>query len=140
MTRAASRRAQHGFTLIEVLVSILIFSFGLLGFAGLQARAIQFAVSAEDTNRAALLANDMAATMVAKNAVDPSGVAISADVTAWQARVAASPASGGLPNGTGTVTVSTPKLATLTVQWRAPSGSASAANDTNRYVTQVVLP
>ena len=31
---------QQGFALLEVLVSILIFSFGVLGLVGLQARAI----------------------------------------------------------------------------------------------------
>jgi type IV pilus assembly protein PilV len=49
--------------LIEALVSILIFSFGVLGLIGLQASAINFSVDAEDRNRAALFANEIASSM-----------------------------------------------------------------------------
>ena len=60
MTRCQpSRRRQAGMSLIEVLTAVLIFSIGILGLVGLHARATQFSVSAEDTNRAALLANEM---------------------------------------------------------------------------------
>ena len=51
---------QQGFALLEVLVSILIFSFGVLGLDRLQARAITLSTDAEDRNRAALLASDIA--------------------------------------------------------------------------------
>ena len=47
---------QRGVTLIEVLVSVLIMSFGILGIVALQARAIQFSLDADDRNRAALFA------------------------------------------------------------------------------------
>lgn len=43
---AASPRRQRGMSLIEVLVAMLVTTVGLLGFAGLQSRAM---VSAEDT-------------------------------------------------------------------------------------------
>ena len=38
-------------------------SVGLLGLIGLQARAVNFSVNAEDRNRAALFANDVASGM-----------------------------------------------------------------------------
>jgi type IV pilus assembly protein PilV len=123
---------QSGFTLIEILVAILIFSFGLLGFVGLQARAIQFSVGAEDSNRASLLANEMAATMVLKNTVDTA--ALATDITAWQAR-ASSPATG-LPNGAASAAQTTASAVTLTLTWRAPSASGTPS----KYVTQVYLP
>jgi type IV pilus assembly protein PilV len=126
-----------GFTLIEILVALLIFSFGLLGFVGLQARAIQHSVSAEDSNRAALLANEMGSTILLSS---QSGAASApdADVTAWKARVS-TPASGGLPNGEGTVT-GTGNTLTVTITWQPPSAASGAANSVNRYFTQVVVP
>jgi type IV pilus assembly protein PilV len=131
---------QAGLTLIEVLVAILIFSFGLLGFVGLQARAIQFSVGAEDTNRAALLANEMGTLLVTRL---PPGVAIdlsglSTDIAAWQAR-AASATGAGLPNGAASVAASG-NAATITVTWRPANAASNGAASTNRYVTDVVLP
>ena len=124
--------AQIGLTLIEVLVAILIFSFGLLGFVGLQARAIQYSTSAEDSNRAALLANEMASTLALNRTVTPTPAAL----TAWQTRVQDT-AGSGLPNGQGAVdTVGT--VATITITWQATTAASGAANSVNRYVTQVV--
>ncbi len=131
-TRAA--RSQAGLTLIEVLVAILIFSFGLLGFVGLQARAIQYSMSAEDSNRAALLANELGAEMMMAGTVSLPASA----VAAWQAR-ASDPTGVGLPNGRGDIAVAG-NVATVTVRWRAPGAASGALNSENRYVTQVILP
>lgn len=125
-------KRQAGLTLIEVLVAILIFSFGLLGFVGLQARAIQYSMSAEDSNRAALLANEMATTLMLNRINTPTPAMLSA----WQTRVAAV-AGNGLPNGVGAVdTVGS--VATITITWQAPTAASGAANTVNRYVTQAV--
>lgn len=37
------RRAQSGFTLLEVLIAVLVLSFGLLGLAGMQLKGLQSA-------------------------------------------------------------------------------------------------
>ena len=130
-----STQRQSGMTLIEVLVAILIFSFGLLGFVGLQARAIQFSTSAEDSNRAALLANEIAAA-----AELTGGVTLPvATVDAWKARVSAA-GGAGLPNGVGTYTQTSPKTASITISWRAPQAAIGSANSVNQYVTQVIVP
>lgn len=136
--RRLRRPRQSGMTLIEVLVAILVFSFGLLGLAGLQVQALRFSTSAEDTNRAALLANQMAFAIVdtgkTNQAVDnPAGYG------PWQA-VVATPASGGLSNGVGTVVPVDATTATVTITWRATTARAGSANSTSRYVTQVALP
>lgn len=123
-------------TLIEVLVAILIFSFGLVGLVGLQARALQFSTSAEDTSRAALLANEMATTMVVNQTISPTTLA--SQITAWQAR-ASDATQGGLPNGAATVAASG-NVATITVTWNPPSAASAAFNSQNQYVTQVVIP
>jgi type IV pilus assembly protein PilV len=128
-----ARRRQSGMTLIEVLIAILLVSFGLMGFVALQARAVQFSIGAEDSNRAALLANEIAATMQLYQTVNPPA----ALYAAWQARVG-NAAVTGLPGGTGTVTALTGNTASVTITW-TPVNAASGAQ-AHQYVTQVVLP
>ena len=123
--------SQRGVSMIEVLVVIVLFSFGLIGMVGLQAKAVQVSVSAEDSSRAALLANEIASAMWAANSV----LLPSADITAWDLRVADA-ASRGLSNGVGTVTVAS-GVATVTVTWRAPQEPAAALHT---YSTQVQIP
>lgn len=130
-TVPAPRRARAGVALIEVLIALLVVSFGLLGLVGLQTRAHQYSASAEDTNRAALLANDIASAMWVSQSASVPGT----DYAAWQARVAA--AADGLPNGTGTVTTAG-NTATITVSWKPPRAAAAAAS--SRFVTQVLIP
>lgn len=124
---------QAGVALLEVLVAVLLFSLGILGLIGLQARAISFSADAEDRNRAALLANEVATLMwIRKSVTVPA-----ADLTAWQARVA-DPLSGGLPNGGGLVEVDgTGTAADVTITWRPPSRDTS---DGSTLTTRVVLP
>jgi len=94
------RRKQHGVALIETLVSILIFSFGVLGLLGLEASAITFSVDAEDRNRASLLANEIATYMWNQNSITIPA----AQYTTWQTTVSQPSQSLGLPSGTLTIT------------------------------------
>jgi type IV pilus assembly protein PilV len=130
--RLPARRAR-GMSMIEVLVAIVLISFGILGLVSLQARAVQFSVSAEDSQRAALLASEAATSMWAANSVSlPASAA-----EAWADRVA-DPAVAGLPNATGTIVVDAGgDIARITVQWRA---NHAASGQENRYVTDVVIP
>jgi type IV pilus assembly protein PilV len=57
------RKRQAGFTLIEVLVSVLILSIGLVGVAGLQAVSLQNNQSAFMRSQASALAYDLADRM-----------------------------------------------------------------------------
>lgn len=132
--KTSKRTAARGFSMIEMLVGILIVSFGLLGLITLQARALQVSVSSEDSQRAALLANEMASLMLNANTINVG----STDLAAWVAR-AADPASGGLPGGVGTVTVTNTTTARVTLTW-TPVQSTGAANDTHTYTTDVVIP
>jgi len=124
-------RRSRGLSMIEALVAIVLISFGILGLASLMAKAVQFSVSAEDSQRAALLASEITTAMWGANSVTLTP----AVVTAWAARVA-NPAVAGLPNGVGSVDV-TANVARVTVQWRAPR---AAVGEENRYVTDVVIP
>ncbi len=60
--RACIRRKnnQTGFSLIEVLVTLVILSFGLLGVAGLLVSGVSNAASSEAMSKASQLAADMA--------------------------------------------------------------------------------
>jgi type IV pilus assembly protein PilV len=59
--RARSR--ERGFSMLEVMVAVLILSFGLLGLAGLQALSLKSNVSAAQRTIATQLAYDMADRM-----------------------------------------------------------------------------
>ncbi len=56
-------RAQSGSFLLEALIGILIFSFGILGIVGLQAQAIRFTNDSQYRGEAIYLANTLLATM-----------------------------------------------------------------------------
>ena len=124
----AQRARNRGVSMIEVLVVIVLFSFGLIGMVGLQARAVQFSVSAEDSSRAALLANEVVSAMWINNSLTLAP----ADIAAWNTRVG-DPTDRGLPNGAGTVVVAG-NVATVTVTWRAPHEPVGTVHT---YVTQV---
>jgi type IV pilus assembly protein PilV len=120
-------RSQAGVALLEVLVAVLLFSLGLLGLIGLQARAVSFSVDAEDRNRAAILANELVATMWLNRSTTLSADALKA----WNKRVG-DPQSGGLPGGNGTVSpVGTGNAADVTITWQAPSSSTSSTLKTH---------
>lgn len=53
-------RRQTGFSLIEVLVTMLILAFGLMGVAGLLVKGVSNAASSEALSKASQLAGDMA--------------------------------------------------------------------------------
>jgi type IV pilus assembly protein PilV len=59
-TRPLPNAAQRGFTLLEVLVSLVILVFGLLGLIGLQARAQVATFESYQRGQALILVQDMA--------------------------------------------------------------------------------
>lgn len=130
----APARRQAGMTLIEVLVALLLFSFGVLGMVALQARASQYSFDAEDRSRAALLANEIATQMwMAQSTTLGSSV-----VSAWQARVQDTTVSG-LPNATGSISdADADGVVTVEIRWRSPAKDSADADSS--YVTKVVLP
>lgn len=132
--RPQSRRRPRGFSMVEVLVGLLIITFGLLGLMSMQARALQASVGTEDAQRAVLLANEMAVAMFNANTVDVGRDA----VKAWRARVADA-SQRGVPNGVGAVTMTSPTTARITVSW-TPVQSRGTADAAHRYSTDVLIP
>lgn len=131
MKRFHINTSSAGMALVEVLVSVVLFSVGVLGLLAVHSRSAQFSGDSEDRSRAALLASELASNMWAQNTVTLDATTISS----WQSAVTDT-SNGGLPNGSGSVSVSG-SVATITVTWRAPWKSSS---ETNRYVTQVDIP
>ncbi len=119
------RRAQQGFTLIEVLITVIILAIGLLGLAGLQANSLRFNHSAYQNSQATALAYEIADRMranrdnatagnydIAIGAGPPGGGTVAAtDLTDWKTALAAL-----LPNGDGSI-VRNGTLVEVTVQW-----------------------
>ena len=131
----AARSSQLGVALVEALVSTLIFAFGLLGLIGLTTRAINFSVSSEDRNRAAIFANDIASNMWLQGSVTASATTLST----WNTQVA-DPKGAGLPNGIVTITpvAGTTNSADIKIQWRPVTSDKTAP--LNQLTTRVILP
>jgi type IV pilus assembly protein PilV len=123
--------------LIEVLVSILIFSFGVLGLIGLEASAINFSVDAEDRNRAALFASDIASSMWLNGTV----AVTTAQLNTWNVNIANTTLPTGLPGGTVNVTATagTTNSADILIQW-TPTTDKAAVAATRQLSTRVILP
>lgn len=125
------RRPARGFTLVEVLVVLALFSIGLIGVVAMQARAVQISTGAQDSTRAALLANELASAMWGRGTVTLPV----ATIDAWNTRLA-DLENGGLPNAEGTVVVNG-NVARITVTWHQPHEDPE---NPRRYVTEVVIP
>jgi type IV pilus assembly protein PilV len=130
------RRGTRGFSLVEVLVAIVIFSIGMLGVVGLQARAVQLSVDSEDRNRAAQLADEIVATMWTQGTVTLP----TATVTAWQEKVAGSgTVAAALPSAAASVSAPDANgVVTVQITWR-PTGRKSGETD-SIYTTKVAMP
>lgn len=74
MPKHAQRPAQRGASMIEVLVTIVIIAFGLLGMAGLQSRLQVSEMEAYQRAQALVLLNDMA-TRIATNRTNAASYA-----------------------------------------------------------------
>jgi type IV pilus assembly protein PilV len=122
-----STRSQSGFTLIEGLVAILVFSLAVLALVGLQTTAVQQSSNAKMRANASLLASQILGQMWVSDRT-PATLQTNfqtggANYNAWLANVQASlpVPSTALP----TVTVTNAGLVTVTVKWKAPNEPAS---------------
>jgi type IV pilus assembly protein PilV len=77
MHTSPSPTHQRGSTLIEVLVSMVILTFGMLGLAGMQAKLQQSELEAYQRSQALLLLNDMASRITANRTASASYVTAS---------------------------------------------------------------
>lgn len=125
---------QRGMALLESLMALLIFSVGLLGLLGLEARVMNISVDSENRNRAALFAGELASEMWLNATVTPA----TADYATLLASVN-DQTKGGLPSGVVTVVpvAGTTNAADITVTWQETS---DAAGNLSTLTTRVILP
>ncbi|MDP2326382.1 MAG: type IV pilus modification protein PilV [Gammaproteobacteria bacterium] len=134
MQDTSRRNKQSGTTLIEVLITVVLVSVGLLGLAGLQLTSVQNTNSAAERFEATTLARDILERMRANRQQalnglydlamgdDPgAGGLVGDDLDAWMAALAA------LPNGDGSIAVNN-GVVTIEVEWT--DASDDNADDT----------
>jgi type IV pilus assembly protein PilV len=132
------RRAQRGMALLECLMALLIFSVGLLGLLGLEARVMNISTDSENRNRAAMLASEVASQMWLNNTVNPATLAGVPAYVALVARVN-DQTQGGLPGGVPLVVpvAGTTNAADITITWQEVSDTAG---NLSTLTTRVILP
>jgi type IV pilus assembly protein PilV len=140
-TRISLSRAQHGFSIVEAMVALLVLSVGMLGIAGLyvttlrasgsalfRTQAVNFAADMADRIRANPTAGNAYAAAPADNncaegaACNPAQLAAD-DVFRWQQQVAAIlPADANVPQ-TSIVVVgaNAPRTYQITIAWAEPT-------------------
>ncbi len=129
----SNRKHSAGFTMLEVLITMVILSIGLLGLAGLQANGLKSNHQAYMRTQATLLAYDMSDRMRANmagvnagNYDDISGKATATDCAAIECTPAAMALYDTeqwnvandvkLPSGQGTVSVAS-GIHTIIIMW-----------------------
>jgi len=136
-----------GFSMLEVLISIVILSIGALGAAGMQVSALKDTGSANNRFRAASLATAMADSLRAdRSSAVKGGADFAASVTAgtcsnaavqpvkrWQNQIACE-----LPEGKGGVEIDTYwKRAVITVEWNDSRGNQGQTSQQFRLETRL---
>lgn len=135
---------QSGSALLESLIAILIFSFGVLGLVGLQAAMIGGAADAKYRNEAGFFVNRLLGEMAAADRSSTSALATFSTggdrYNLWSADIKNSDAANGLlglPGAAATVviaagpvnasTLPTSYNITVSVFWKSPKQAASEA-------------
>lgn len=130
---------QTGFSLIEVLVTIVIISFGMLGIAGVIVNGLKNNNSSYARTQASVLANDIIDRMRANKTTaelatlpynlsltgTPTGTGVVLnDLTEWRTSL-----SKTMPSGTGSVVIdATTKKVTIVVQWDDSRAAGGLSN------------
>lgn len=149
-TRSGHRQA--GFTMIEVLITVLVLSIGLLGLAALQATGLKESQMAYMRSQAVLLAYDMADRIRANpiqsgqydvDLTPDAGSVAESDRNEWNANLAL------LPDSTGDVQDNGGGDFTITIRWNETRDPAvvdtdcpnddSDGKDLQCYVLEVAL-
>ncbi|WP_140634503.1 type IV pilus modification protein PilV [Methylibium rhizosphaerae] len=135
---SARARASRGVTLVEVLVAVLVMSIGMLGIAGLQARALKFSQSSYERSVAVIQAQSIVDSMRANSLAAKSNAyniprkcdtraasesQADRDLAAWIGQMQTS-LSGAAANVCGGINCNgTTGICIVTVQWDDTRGN-----------------
>jgi type IV pilus assembly protein PilV len=147
-------RTSTGFSLIEVLISIVLLSIGLLGLAALQSRAAMASIEAYQRTQALVLARDIGERIVANKpdalryvgddyGAGPVGACpvvpgVDRDLCSWAnalrgaAEQQAGMSVGTLTNGRGCIRQEAPDRIRIFVTWQGHLPTSAPANDCSR--------
>ncbi|MFT7228255.1 MAG: type IV pilus assembly protein PilV [Methylophilaceae bacterium] len=113
-------KSQKGVVLLEALIAVLVFSFGVLALAGLQAAMIKNTDEAKYRAEATFVAQDKLSEVWLTGTDNLAG------------HVVAGSAVPQLPGGQLTVAVNANRDVTITVNWTLPGGAQHAYETTAR--------
>ena len=88
------RRADAGFTLVEVLISMLVLTVGLVAIAGLLAVTTQMQIGAREAARSTRLAQDKIDALMKLNFTTDPAVAVGGNLTSDVANYSETPLQG----------------------------------------------
>ncbi len=126
-------RRQQGFSMVEVMVSVLVLSGGLLGLAFLQAQGMKFNAEAYQRTQATVLAYDIIDKLRANPTAAHGNAYVVADSNAAYTAATATHKSCDKPDGT--VTCDAAELATFDlVRWYEVQGRTLAIDTNNRAI------
>ena len=152
LARPAHPAAGAGFSLIEVLISVVLLAIGLLGLAALQSRAAMASIEAYQRTQGLLLARDIAERIAANKpdaaryagddygagaatAVCPASPGVDRDLCVWaNALRGASEQLGGqsagtLSGGRGCIRQEAPDRFRIVVTWQGLFPTSAPATD-----------
>ena len=125
--QTTSLRRQRGATIFEILVSVLILSFGILALVGLQARSLSAAGDAKYRIEATNYADQIIGQMWADRNNLPNYPTFAApEAAAWRAQVMAGLPGATAPTITVTGAIATGTMVSVTVRWTPPGHPAGA--------------
>jgi type IV pilus assembly protein PilV len=138
MTMRRMRTRTRGLTLIEVLASTTIFSFGLLGLLGMHARAMSTFSDSKYRTDAAMLAESLIGEMWV-NRPNLANYASTVTTPGPAALTWVNEVRQALPNGQAAITVQGNQVQ-VTVLWQPPAAAARGQVHTHTETATVQSP